>query len=238
VRDLVSVGAVARIETRLQTAIKEGKMTMTSSKLGNWAGMAAMLAGICYVLVGLFHPLNALASVTTTTWAFVHILACIMAFLGMFGMTGLYARQVEESGWLGLIGFVFFVLWLGLVLGFSFVETFILPVLATEAPKVVEGLMEMFTGPVIGIDLGVLPTLWLLSGALYILGGLLFGIATFRAGILPRWAGALFAAGTAFAPVAALFPFEYQAKVTVPVGLALAWMGYALWFERKKETTI
>lgn len=208
-------------------------MTMTTSKLSQWSGLAAIVAGLCYVFVGLLHPLNEIASTTTPMWASVHVLACTTAFLGLFGLTGLYVRQAEQAGWLGLAGFVLLSLWLGLVLCFSFIETFVLPFLATAAPRVVEGLMAMFTVPIEGIDLGVLPTLWLVSGPLYILGGVLFGIATFRAGVLPRWAGALLAAGTAFAPVAGLFPFGYQDKVTVPVGLALAWLGYALWSERK-----
>jgi hypothetical protein len=210
-------------------------MKITSATLMRWSGLAALVAGICYVLVGLLHPLNQLASVTTPMWAFVHVLACIMAFLGLLGLVGLYARQAEKTGWLGLIGFVMFSLWLALVLCFSFIETFMLPILATEAPQVVDGLMAMFSGPVSGIDLGILPTRWLISGPLYILGGLIFGIATFRAGILPRWAGALLAAGTALAPVAALLPFEYQSKVTIPVGLALIWLGYALWSERRAQ---
>ena len=41
---------------------------------------------------------------------------------------------------------------------------------------------------------------------MYMVGGLLFGIATFRAGILPRWAGVLLAIGTVLAPVAGLLP--------------------------------
>ena len=67
------------------------------------------------------------------------------------------------------------------------------------------------------------------------LGGLLFGIATFRAGILPRWAAGLLAVGAMLAPVAALLPHELQPKVAVPVGLALAWLGYALWSERREH---
>jgi hypothetical protein len=35
--------------------------------------------------------------------------------------------------------------------------------------------------------------LWNISGPMYILGPLLFGIATFRARVLPRWAGGLLA---------------------------------------------
>jgi len=217
-----------------QTTIKENKMKITAAHLIRWAGLSAMLAGICYVLVGMFHPLDVLSSVTTTRWIVVHILANAMSFFGLLGLAGLYARQAEKSGWLGLAGYLLFSLWLVLILGFTFVEVFILPVLATTAPTFVEGWLGMFHGTASQINLGALPMVWTLSGPVYILGGLLFGIATFRARILPRWAGILLAIGTTFGPVAILFPPEYQPKVAVPVGLALVWLGYALWSERRE----
>jgi hypothetical protein len=77
-------------------------------------------------------------------------------------------------------------LWLVLIMGFSFVEVFILPRLATADPRFVVGWMGMLTGSASELHLGVLATLWTLTAPLCILGGLLFGIATFRAGILPR----------------------------------------------------
>ena len=209
-------------------------MPITTANLIRWAGMSAMVAG-CYVLVGVFHPLNILASVTTPQWVIVHVLAMAMSFFGLLGMAGLYARQAEKSGWLGLAGYLLFSVWLALILGFTFVEVFVLPLVATTAPTFVEGWLGMFTGSASAIDLGALPILWTLSGPIYILGGLLFGIATFRARILPRWAGALLAVGTVLGPVAILFPPEYQPKVAVPVGLALAWLGYALWSERRAQ---
>ena len=208
-------------------------MPITNSSLMRWAGASAVVAGLCYGLVGIFHPLNVLASVTTSRWMIVHVLACAMSFFGLLGMAGLYARQAQRSGWLGLAGYLLFSLWLALILGFTFVEVFILPALATTAPAFVEGWLGMFTGTASTVDLGGLPMLWNLSGPLYILGGLLFGIATFRAGILPRWAGVLLAAGTVLGPVAILFPPELQPKVAVPVGLALVWLGYALSTERR-----
>src|SRR5919199_1818510 len=92
------------LNTNRQTTAnkKESTMTITSSKLIRGAGIAAMVAGICYVLVGLFHPINALSSVTTPGWVIVHILVSAMCFFGLLGLTGLYARQVKETGWPGL----------------------------------------------------------------------------------------------------------------------------------------
>ncbi|MBA3946703.1 MAG: hypothetical protein H0X37_19340 [Herpetosiphonaceae bacterium] len=78
--------------------------------------------------------------------------------------------------------------------------------------------------------------LYTLSGVVYILGGLLFGIATLRAGILSRWAAGLLAVGAALSPAASLLPHEYKALVAVPVGFALAWLGYVLWAERREHT--
>ena len=212
-------------------------MKITASNLIHWAGLSAMVAGIFYVIVGLFHPIEILSSVTTTPWIIVHALASAMGFFGIIGMAGLYARQVEKSGWLGLAGFVLFSLWFAFMLGFTFVEAFILPPLAAAAPIFVEDFLGIFTSSASETNLGVLPTLWALTGPLYIFGGLLFGIATFRAGILSRWAGGLLAAGTVLAPVASLLPPEYKALVAAPVGLALAWLGYVLWSERREHAS-
>ena len=209
------------------------QMKMTNSTLFRLAGLSALLAGICYTLVGIFHPANIPSSVTTTRWEIVHVLACAMSFFGVLGLTGIYVRQAEKTGWLGLIGFILFSLWLVLIMGFSFVEAFILPHIATSTPGFVVSWMGMFNGPAGKFDIGSLATVWKLTGPLYIFGGLLFGIATFRAGILPRWAGALLAISTVLAPIGALLPNASQPKLAIPLGLALAWLGYALCSEKQ-----
>jgi hypothetical protein len=210
-------------------------MTITPSSLMRWAGLSALLAGLCYLFVGIFHPANVPASVTTTRWEIVHILACAMSFFGLLGLAGLYARQATRAGWLGLAGYVLLSLWFVVVMGFSFVEAFILPHVATASPGLVQAWMGMFNGPAGTFNLGALPTIWTLSAPVYILGGVLFGIATFRARVLPRWAGALLAASTLLAPAAAALPNASQPKIAIPAGLALAWLGYALWSERRAE---
>lgn len=212
-------------------------MRITNANLIRLAGLCALLAGVCYVLVGLFHPANVPSSVTSSRWATVHVLACAMSFFGVLGLTGIYVRQAVKAGWLGLIGYVLLSLWLLVIMGFSFVEAFMLPQLATVTPSLVDGWMGMFNGDPSKIDLGVLPTIWTLTAPVYIFGGLLFGIATFRADIMPRGAGVLLALGTVLAPVAAVLPLGWQPKMAIPVGLALAWMGYALWSERPTTTS-
>jgi hypothetical protein len=210
-------------------------MKVTASSLIRWSGLAAMVAGIFFVVVGLFHPPDVLSSVTTPRWAIVHSLASAMCFFWLLGITGLYARQVKETGWLGLAGYLLFGLWPVLTVPFTVAEVFILPPLATDAPTFVESFLGIFDGSPGEMNFGALGALYDLSGVLLILGGLLFGIATLRAGILSRWAAGLLAVAAALTPAAALLPQEHRALVAVPVGIALAWLGYALWSERRGQ---
>jgi len=226
------------MNTKGKISINENKTKMTAATLMRLAGVSAMVTGLSIIIIGMFHPLNIPSAVTTATWVNVHIFATALGFFGLFGMAGLYARQVEESGWLGLIGFLLFSAWMTLVCGFSFVEAFIEPRLVTESPAFIASLMGMFTSMPSEIDLGILPTLWNISGLLIILGPLLFGIATFRARVLPRWAGALLALVAVLVPVGGMVPPEYQAKfIMIPLGLAVAWLGYALFSERRVQAS-
>lgn len=188
-------------------------MKVTHDNLLRAAGLSALLAGACYVLVVLFHPANIASSATSTRWAAVHVLACAMCFFGLLGATGLYARQAAKTGWLGLVGYTLLSLWFLLIMGFSFVEAFVVPQVATSSSTFVDAWMGMLTGAASDFDLGVLPTVWKLTAPAYMLGGLLFGLATFRAAILPRWAGALLALGTLLAPIAGLLPNASQSTL-------------------------
>lgn len=212
-------------------------MKITTSSLIRSAGLSVMVAGILYVIVGMFHQPNILSSVTTTQWTIVHALATAMCFFFLMGITGLYARQAEEAGWLGLVAFLLYSLSWMLTAAFTFAEVFILPLLATETPTLAEGFLGIFTSSASETNFGVLANLWTLTGSLYILGGLLFGIATFRAGILPRWMAGLLAVGSVLSPLAALLPPEHEPKVAVPVGIALACLGYALCSERREQAS-
>ena len=69
------------------------------------------------------------------------------------------------------------------------------------------------------------------------LGGLLFGLATLRAGILPRLAAGLLAVTAALTPLAALFPHNIQRFAAVPMGIAMVWLGFALWSERRAQVS-
>lgn len=212
-------------------------MKITASNLIRWAGLSAMVAGILYIVIQPIHPPENLSSVTTDTYAIVHILTIAMSLFGLLGITGIYARQVKEAGWLGLAGFLLFSFFLVLTAAFTFAEAFILPVLTTDAPKFVEGFLGIFSGSVGEINLGALETVYLLAGVVYLLGGLLFGIAIIRAGILSRWAAGVLTLGAVVTLAGSLIPHPLNRIMAVPVGLGLAWLGYALWSERREKVS-
>jgi hypothetical protein len=225
------------MNTKGKTAIKESKMRISTAALMRLAGFFAMLGGLGFIVTGMFHPANEPAYVTTSTWIIVHIFATSLGYFGVLGLAGLNARQVEKAGWLGLIGFLLFSGWMALQMPFSSFEAVILPHLASEFPPYVVGWLGMFRGIPSPVDLGALPTIWNISTPMLILGALLFAIATFRAGILPRWAAGLLALGCLMIPVAALLPTQLQAKIImIPIGLGMAWMGYALLTERREKS--
>jgi hypothetical protein len=225
------------MNTKGKIAIKESKTRVTTAVLMRLAGFSALLAGLGIFIMGMFHPANEPAYVTTPTWIIVHIFATSLGFFGVVGLTGLYARQVEKAGWLGLIGFLLFSLWMTLVGFFSFIEAAVLPQMASEFPPFVTGFLGMFNSVPSEVDLGVMPMIWNISTPMFLLSSLLFAIATFRAGILPRWAAVLLALGSLMVPVGALVPTEIAAKIImVPIGLGVAWMGYALLTERREKS--
>ena len=211
-------------------------MTITPSTLIRWAGLAAVVAGLIFAGIQPIHPADVPASATTSAWGLIMPVKTMMCLLFLVGLTGLYARQVKETGWLGLVGFFLFSLSWALNMAFIFAEAFIVPLLVTTAPTFVDGFFGIFNGHPIEMSLGALPMLYALTGLLYMLGGLLFGIATFRANILPRPAAGLLAIVSALTPAAAMLPHELQRLVGMPVGLALAWLGYALWAEHRTKT--
>jgi hypothetical protein len=64
-------------------------------------------------------------------------------------------------------------------------------------------------------------------------GGLLFGIALYRARIVARWASLLLAVGTVSALAVPLVPHSVGRMAALPVGIALAGLGYSLIRDRR-----
>jgi len=141
---------------RETSATRESKMKITPSKLIRWTGVAAIVAGLIFAGYQPIQPPEVLSSVTTSAWAILTPLKTAMCLLFLLGWTGLYARQVKESGWLGLAGYLLLSLSWALQFAFIFATAFILPLLATTAPRFVDNLLRSASGPVSGVNLGAL----------------------------------------------------------------------------------
>ncbi len=161
-------------------------MQITSSSLIRWAGLCAVLGGIIFAGIQPIHPPDVVSSVGAGGWNIITYLKTAMCLLMLVGLIGIYARQANKTGWLGLMGFLVFGFAWAITYGDVFAETFVLPPLVPAAPTYVDSFLGVPAGRISPVDLGVFPTVFALAGGLYMLGGLLFGIATFRARILPR----------------------------------------------------
>ncbi|QDP39203.1 hypothetical protein [Radiobacillus deserti] len=212
----------------------EKKRRITGNSLLRLAGLFAILAGILYICIQFIHPEDHISSVSTSIWVVVACVTSIMSLFSLIGITGIYMRQVEEAGGLGLIGYILFSLFWLISMNFSFNEAFVLPLLTADAPKFVEGIVGIFGGTTSTVNLGIFPLLAPIAAVLYSVGGLLLGIATYRARIFPRMAGGFlsFAAVVTFA--AAIIPHPYDRMLAVFMGIAFIWLGYVLWSEHKR----
>lgn len=213
-------------------------MRITGPSVIRAAGLAAMVAGVVFAAIQPIHPADVLSSVTTGAWAFIVSLKLAMCFLFLFGIAGLYARQVEEAGWLGLAGAVLFGLSWMLQIGYVFAGLLILPLLAAPAPQFVDSFLGIVNGMPGEMNIGALVSVYGLVGILYLLGGIALGVGTFRAGVLPRRPAGLLAVTALLTPLAALLPHEIQRLAAIPMGLSMAWLGYALWSERRAEVVL
>ena len=152
-----------QMKTNRETSVmKESKMKITPSKLIRWTGVAAIVAGLIFAGYQPIQPPEVLSSVTTSAWAILTPLKTAMCLLFLLGWTGLYARQVKEAGWLGLAGYLLLSLSWALQFAFVFATAFILPLLATTAPRFVDSLLRSASGTVSVVNLGALPALYTL----------------------------------------------------------------------------
>jgi hypothetical protein len=210
-------------------------MKITAHGLIRATGVAAMLAGALFVLVQVIHPAETVEAVAGDGWVPVHYLTIAMLSLFVIGVTGIYARQVEKVGWIGLIGFVALSFGLLLNIGGAFVEAFVEPLLAISSPDFVEAFNSMVMGTPYDYDLGALPTMWAASSAAFMAGTLILGIATLRAGVLSRWGAGVFAFGLVLGLPAASVIGNVR-LAAVPISIGLVWLGYSLWSERRAAT--
>lgn len=179
---------------------------MKTQNLIRWGALAALASGALWIAGGILH-LAYPQDPPGTLGYFLNYLGTAVfsaAYLGMLGgLVGLHARQMDSYGRLGRAGFL--LAFTGAALAFVGQATSgIFPQNGT--------LGWLFSDPGYGFQAGILLTS---------VGLVLLGIATLRAGVLPRWCGFGLVALVVFLALGAYGGF-------VVVGFIWLALGYAL----------
>ena len=204
-------------------------MTVTTSGLTKAAAAASVTAGLIFVAVQIGHPGSGTFTTETSQWVAREWAKVAMCALALAGITGMYLRQHRTAGVLGLVGYLTFAVGYLTLFGVELVAAFVLPALVDSRPGFVNDVVAAANGGQAAGDIGTIPILLGVSGAGYILGGLVFGIALFRARVLSRWASALLAASTVATAALVVLPEAFNRPLAVPEGIALIGLGVSLW---------
>lgn len=203
-------------------------MTITPTTLTRAAGIAAVAAGLIFIGVQFNHPHLDSTSITTTEVVIRNCLKALMAVLALVGITGMYLSQVRRHGKLGLIGYLVLSGGYLLVMTTTLVAAAILPLVAGTDPALVTDAIAISTGGTASGDVGLLAYLSRAQDLGYLLGGLIFGIALFRAHVLARWACVLLAVAGVVTIALSVMPDAFYRLLALPNGIAMIGLGYSL----------
>jgi hypothetical protein len=204
-------------------------MTITTSSLTKSAGAAAAVAGAIFIGVQINHPPADVAHIVTTEMAVRETAKTVMTVLAVAGFTGMFLRSRHRFGVLGLVGYLLLSVGYLALFAIQTIVACVLPTVARSDPGYVQDVLDAAVGGSPAGDVGGMQVLFNVSGVGYIFGGLLFGIALFRAGFLARWASALLAAATVSTAALAVLPESFNRPMAVPAGVALIGLGVSLW---------
>jgi hypothetical protein len=160
-------------------------------RMGAWAAIVSGLALVVSLLMEwLVVPHERLGSeaVLTSSYQVSSGLRLLGIVLLLWALIGIYGRQSRAAGTFGLWAFVVVFLGAALVAGNTWAEVFVWPTLAQVAPGMVPGGFTTEASSYMAAGLT-------LSFPLFGIGMILFGVATFRAGVYPRWAAVLLIIG-------------------------------------------
>ena len=157
---------------------------MSSSTLYRFSGGVLLIGGVL-AIAGQLMLIS--ADPGTSLWIPGTWLALAGTLLVVLGLPGLYFKQVDRAGLLGMVGFVISFVGFLFLVGIQTFDAFVSPTLAANAATKSMADTEAFL-PLLAFEL--------LCGLLLVVGPLLFGIATIRAGVLQRWAAIILIVGS------------------------------------------
>ena len=188
---------------------------MVLSPISRRAGLLSVIAAVLIVLSQILRL--ALSRLLGPDWATTpaYTLTYSVALLGMgsllLAVTAIYTRESAALGKVGLIGYLTAFLGTLMVAGDWWFEAFVIPMIATAAPAVLD---LPLSGPLL---VGAIATV-----ALYTVGWTVFGLAALRSHAFPRMAALLMLVGGLAGPLALTTPYQ------IPLAIATGWIGLTL----------
>jgi hypothetical protein len=212
---------------------------MTPQTLLRWSGLAAIVAGVLEALFAvldflLFPPsqpfiqtsaMSFSQQAATNAWLIEQVINWVAKVFLLWALVGLYSRQAKETRVLGFIAFLLAFVGIALIFGTIWGGFILTPGLARAAPAYLDSTVTQFS---------LLPGLvgYILPFMLALLGILLFGVASLRAKVFPRWAAILLIVTPLLQVVKSFIGLPFVADMVF--GIGLVGMGYALWSEKRE----
>ena len=166
---------------------------MTTATLYSLSAITGVIAGVCIILGALLNDL--LKTERGTIFNFLG------ALIGLFGVTGFYLWQRIEFGVFGLVAYVLVFIGFALIACIDYMGAFIAPGLTEEEMASLQNSSALMVA--------------MISGLIFLVGEILFGVATFGAGVFPRIASVLFMVGCLATPIRAAYPMITFIGLTV-----------------------
>src|SRR5918994_6272906 len=179
-----------------QQGIKAPSEVLPSDGLSRFIGAgawAAIVSGVAIAISLLMdwlvvpHERLGPEAFLTSSYLVSSSLRLLSIFLLPWALIGIYERQSRSAGTFGLWAFAVVFLGTALTVGNAWAEVFVWPTLAEVAPNAMSGPITEVS-PYLSTGLG-------LSFPLFGIGLILFGAATFLAGVYPRWIAVLLIIG-------------------------------------------
>ena len=183
---------------------------MSSADLVRWGALGALLAAIAWTVSGIIAlvlvqpPATNMGPQGSLSWYLIESSDAI-AEIGMMGaVVGLHARQTPSYGRLGMAGSIVAFVGAGLA-----------------ALSTVLWLLTGYGDGIVGL-------MFSLGGLGTLVGFPILGLATLRAGVLPRWCGWLLVGWLLYFPLIFIL-LDFYGEARALFGLVFLAVGYVLW---------
>jgi hypothetical protein len=218
--------AESKVRSRVSSvrALRSSPSAIDVDQLIRWSGLTLVVAGLLFGLFPFAHPNHDPEGFTGARWLPAHLMPNVGAIVALFGLIGVFARQFRTAGWLGVVAFVASIIGTASFVSGLMIEAFIIPYMSMAFPEVVQ---DDTPPPGIG-------EAFLVIRMLFMLGFILLGLAVMRARVFPRGVGVLLIVATLLNSFGDMLVGEAAFYLgSVMFGIALGWLGYALWSDRR-----